>query len=640
MLLRRSPKPLVTRLVGPLTPSELAFGLTLLVPLIGYTAALKAIRINNQFDVPGTLGFLDQIRSDILTNAAFAVFWVGLLASVRRRALRRSAMPCLQMSTVVVALWATAAHLFYTKTGSPLDLAVVTAAWGSRGDLAGLLGSEVSPRLSGLLLLIVGYCAVGPPVAVRLLRLVMNRRRRALLGRGRPARSARRLAVASAASAVLLLLAAIPGSAAPSFGRDPLLNAVLAPMETRRYADPRALVATPTEAPTATSLVGTSRTRQRNVVLVFLESVRHASTTLGNPDLPTTPFLSRLAKTSLVAQNAYTVVPHTSKAMTTAHCGVAPPLDMKVTEAKSKGIAAKCLPRLLGEQGYRTAFFQSATKDYEHREQLVGHLGYDDFFPVDDMPKAGFARANYFGWEDDIMLEPSRAWLRAHSDHPFLATYLTVTSHHDYVVPSTFDAVPLSDDPELNRYLNTVRYQDRFVQRLFQQYKDLGLYDDTIFVVMADHGEGFGEHGVRQHDNTIYGEGVRIPLLIHDPANRVARQVARPLQPTVMLPTVVDLLGYQVTGGRYPAAPITEPDDAPIRLACFVDDRCLASIRGNEKYVFHFGQRPDEFFNLGTDPDERHNLIAGQDRNKIAALRADLLRWRAEVRARSAGGGH
>jgi len=184
-----------------------------------------------------------------------------------------------------------------------------------------------------------------------------------------------------------------------------------------------------------------------------------------------------------------------------------------------------------------------------------------------------------------------------------------------------------------------VRYQDRFVQRLFRQYKDLGLYEDTIFVVMADHGEGFGEHGVRQHDNSIYGEGVRIPLLVHDPAKAVARRVVTPLQSTVVLPTVADMLGYDIIGGRYAAAPITASRHQPVRIACFVDDRCLASIRGNEKYVFHFGQRPDEFFDLAADPKESENLIAHQDRNKIAALRADLLRWRAEVRAQSATAG-
>jgi lipoteichoic acid synthase len=382
------------------------------------------------------------------------------------------------------------------------------------------------------------------------------------------------------------------------------------------------------------SLVGTDRTERRNVVLVFLESTRGISTTLADPDLATTPFLEELARTSLVAENAYTVVPHTSKALASGHCGVAPPLDMLVTESRLNGINAPCLPALLGQQGYRSAFFQSATEHYDDRRGLVEQLGYDDFVPVDEMPTDDHERANYFGYEDDIMLGPSREWLEDHGDQPFLTGYLTVTAHHDYRVPSTLEREDLAADPELDDYLNTLRYQDRFVERLFDQYRELGLYDDTVFVVMADHGEGFGEHGLRQHDNTVYEEGVKIPLLVHDPSDLRPRTVGRPVSNTAVLPTVLDRLGYAVQGRPYPSPSLDAVGDVgqPVRIACYVADHCLASVRGTQKYVFHFGRRPDELFDLTTDPGERHNLLSVADRAEATELRDDLLRWRAEVR--------
>ncbi len=72
------------------------------------------------------------------------------------------------------------------------------------------------------------------------------------------------------------------------------------------------------------------------------------------------------------------------------------------------GIPARCLPDLLRDQGYRTAFFQSATEDFERRGQVVVNRGYEAFYPVETMDKGGFEKANYFGYEDDVMLEPSR----------------------------------------------------------------------------------------------------------------------------------------------------------------------------------------------------------------------------------------
>lgn len=600
------------------------------MPAVAYVVALKVIRILAQVEVPGLADFVDEVRSDVLANLGFAVFWLGAAAFAQRRWTRWITVVAMHASALVVVVWATLAHLFYVKTGSPLDLAMVSFVWRTRDDITGLVAVELSPWYAVWLALLVGHTTGSRWLVNRLVRhrvpaepdpgCSLERRRWLLL-------------VAAALSTSLVLLAAAPTRAAAGFSADPMVNLVKGPLDARKFAQPPdVVVPTADQLPTRTSLVETAQTKRRNVVMIFLESVRAQSTSLDNNELATTPYLRQLARTSLVAENAYTVVPHTSKALTATQCGVAPPLDMRVTEAQPGGISARCLPELLGRQGYRSAFFQSATEDYDDRPELVASLGYDDFFPVDDLGKEGFVEANYFGWEDDIMLPTSRDWLRK-SDQPFLASYLTVTSHHDYRVPAGFPTRTLSHDPELNRYLNTIRYQDRFVKRLIEQYKRLGLYDSTVFVILADHGEGFGEHGRRQHDNTVYNEGVKIPLLIHDPADPRPRRVETPVQQTGVLATVADLLGYRIDGGQYAASSILSSSDEPVRIACYGDDRCLASIRGTKKYIFHFGQRPDEYFDLATDPGETNNLLASQDRNAITELREDLLRWRAEVRS-------
>jgi len=61
---------------------------------------------------------------------------------------------------------------------------------------------------------------------------------------------------------------------------------------------------------------------------------------------------------------------------------------------------------LLGEQGYKTAWFQSATETFEDRAQLVRNFGYGHFQAFESMKTAGFQPANYLGYENDIMLGP------------------------------------------------------------------------------------------------------------------------------------------------------------------------------------------------------------------------------------------
>ena len=258
-------------------------------------------------------------------------------------------------------------------------------------------------------------------------------------------------------------------------------------------------------------------------------------------------FLEQLAKQSLVAERAYAIVPHTSKAIVSVNCGIEPHLVREITEAGPDGVPARCLADLLKEQGYDTVWFSSATEDFEDRPDLVKNFGYDEFYPVESMDKEGFQKSTYFGYEDDIMLQPSREWLEKHKDGPFLATYLGVTGHHDYRQVDRYGSKDFAEDDALNRYQNEVRYLDFFVKNIIEQYKEMGLYDDTIFVIYGDHGEGFGEHDLYQHDNTIYEEGIRIPLIVHDPERFHSGERIETLTNQMdILPTVFDLLGYEV----------------------------------------------------------------------------------------------
>lgn len=375
----------------------------------------------------------------------------------------------------------------------------------------------------------------------------------------------------------------------------------------------------------------TAHTEQRNVVLILLESMRARSVTPYNPGLETTPFLDELSEESLLAERAYTIVPHTTKALVAAECGIEPHLVREITESTPDGIPARCLAELLGKQGYESAFFQPAGTGFEGRPQLVENFGHDELISIKDMNTEGFQMANYFGYEDDIMLEPSRRWLQQHGETPFFATYKTLTPHHPYNTPTRYGIENFAEDELLNGYLNSVRYVDFFLRNLFDQYKEMGLYEDTIFVLYGDHGEGFMEHGRTQHDNVIWEEGLRVPLMVHDPRRfEDGRRVDELANLTDIAPTVVDLLGYDVEGGEYPGySLLNPPEDRTLKFSCWYDDKCIASLRGQTKYIHHFDGRPDEVFDLEEDPLEKSNL-ADERPDLVERRREELFEWREE----------
>ncbi|MCA1837324.1 MAG: sulfatase-like hydrolase/transferase, partial [Actinobacteria bacterium] len=119
-----------------------------------------------------------------------------------------------------------------------------------------------------------------------------------------------------------------------SFARDPFVNVVLTGVKeataeqgnsAKEIDSPAAASATKHPQPDAT-LAQTPQTQKRNVVLIHLESTRAQSVTPYNKDLQTTPFLDQLSKSSLLAEQAYTIVPRTSKANVAINCGIVPPL--------------------------------------------------------------------------------------------------------------------------------------------------------------------------------------------------------------------------------------------------------------------------------------------------------------------------
>lgn len=587
----------------------------LLVPTGAVTLFAGLRTIGEQFVPPTGWRWWAEASGHVVWHLVCAAIWVLAFALVQRVWPRRVLVIGIHVAVLLHLLVSLAATAYHSHTGSLLDLERIDYVMSRPADVAAIVLTALQPRDLVAVGALCAWSIVGPR----------------LVARGVPSGTRRplhRRAGVALALGVLLPTAFAADAVAVNPYASPRTAAVL------RAAAQNLRPGQQTQDQLGWQRDGTlvrasGDSAPRNVVLIVAESVRASATTQGsNGELPTTPYLSRLARTSTVATQAYPVMPHTSKSLTGINCGVAPDLSAQLTETE-RGVPVNCLPRMLGEQGYRTGFFQSAVGHFEDRADLVAGFGYDTFVPVEQMPTADHSRANYFGWEDDIMLDPSREWMEQ-DDSPFLLTYLTVTAHHDYQVPDGFPVRHLADDPDFNNYLNTVAYTDRFISRVVDQLERVGHADDTLVVVVGDHGEGFGEHGRWQHDNTIHEEGVRVPLIVHDPTDRRGRTIDTPVNTTTIPATVTDRLGYRVEGTA--PAPMLEAWQEPARIVCHSQDACMARVDSEGKYIHHFGRRADEYFDLRADPGEQANLINGCDADQVADWKKELLGWRAAVR--------
>lgn len=372
-----------------------------------------------------------------------------------------------------------------------------------------------------------------------------------------------------------------------------------------------------------------------NIVLILLESVGYDATTFGGK-FATTPNLARFAEGGLYAPNMYAVVPHTSKALVATMCGDWPLLRSDIGEARPGGQPGRCLPDLLRDLGYSTAFFQTANEGFESRTAMVHNFGFQFFRGRDSLlasPRsANYAKVNYFGLEDRAMLTPSVDWA-TRQEKPFFAAYLTLATHHDYgVLPGwQYAPIPKKTSRELH-YLGNVRYTDDFIKRLVAMYTREGLIDNTVFVVLGDHGEAFGEHGRYVHDMVIYDEGLHIPLVMWGPGIPTG-VIEGARQQIDVLPTVVQIAGGALTGSVRGSTLLAPAPARDLHHSCWRSHRCLAKLDATGmKTIDLYGDGPMQVFNLADDPLEKLNLASTV--TDKPARRAELRAWRAAVNGR------
>ena len=196
-------------------------------------------------------------------------------------------------------------------------------------------------------------------------------------------------------------------------------------------------------------------------------------------------------------------------------------------------------------------------------------------------------------------------------------------------------------------YYGNLSYLDEWTARLMGTLDSLGVADDTVVVLLADHGDMLGERGLWYKMNFFEGSA-RVPLIVHSPSRFPARRVAAPVSLVDVLPTITELAGDGVPQSVDPLAGRSLLDlclgpeagrSGSEQLGTerevigeYMGEGAIAPIvmirRGDLKFV-HSPVDPDQLYDLAVDPDERTNLAADSDWSpRVKELREEVdRRW-------------
>jgi arylsulfatase A-like enzyme/tetratricopeptide (TPR) repeat protein len=372
-----------------------------------------------------------------------------------------------------------------------------------------------------------------------------------------------------------------------------------------------------------------------NVLLITLDTTRADHLGCYGHDEAQTTVLDALAEGGIRFVDAVTPVPTTLPSHATILTGLDPPNHGVRNNGEFKlADEHQTLAEILRGRNYRTAAFVSAFVLDERFGLGQGFEHYDDQV---DLAQALAPGSHIAERSADITTRAALQWL-ANRDavNPFFMWVHYFDPHRPWNPPADL-ARQFADQP----YDGEIAHMDRQIGVLLDAVNAAGLTRNTLTVVVADHGEGLGEHNEPTHANLIYDSTMRVPMILSCPSLIDAAHEADGGVVSIadLLPTVLDLLGIDddtERDGRSLVGGAMDPDRALYieTLAPYLDhgwSPLYGLRRHRDKYIM--APRP-EYYDLAADPDELENLhhvvspsgLRARDQ-LLSELKARLAAW-------------
>ena len=434
---------------------------------------------------------------------------------------------------------------------------------------------------------------------------------------------------------------------------------------------------------------------KRSIVLVTLDALRADHCGYVGYERPTTPTIDRLADDGLAFETAVAPGTNTPSSMTGIFTGqhAAQDVAFAPAEAWRRDLSRRTtLAQRLSRRGYATGAVHPQVHASRHFGFDSGFDHFRDFLPArgerslqNALLRRMFAGSELFStlrnvrnvlardealkpWEayyDDVL-----GWATDQTEPFFLWTLLPDT-HFPYLPPADYRRwssrsgvyranydcyrhigdtdVDLSGDARqriVDTYDDTIRYSDAFVRRLREDLGDRGI--DPVFVVHADHGEAFGEHGTYGHLAYPYEEVTHVPLVVH--GTEETGRVERPFSLLDLSDLLVAVADDRPLADVYDPGGVGGADGAVGREAGLASDggdettgvatttnarergpwavtqvrddgRRVTAVRlPGWKYVDRGGSEGDRLFALSSDPEEQRD-VSGDHPELLRACR-------------------
>jgi len=310
-----------------------------------------------------------------------------------------------------------------------------------------------------------------------------------------------------------------------------------------------------------------------DIILITIESLRtdHVGAYGGKsgtrPEVPITPNLDALAREAVVYERAHATTSWTLPSHASLFTGLYPSAHQTRRPLSVLGEDYSTLAEKLRTEGYQTAGVVSGPYLREKYQLTQGIDWLEDSSANPFQPRAHSDVTNA-AMERGLLrfVERERT-----PDRPFFLFAYFWDPHYDFLPPDPYDTLFTNDEtqridvhrfdtantihsgiskPELDfvlaQYDGEIRATDELLGRFFDVLRTRDLWEESLVIVTADHGEEFFDHGEKGHKNNLYVESVKVPLFIKFPKGTgpaPGTRDGRLVSLVDVLPTTLEVVG-------------------------------------------------------------------------------------------------
>jgi arylsulfatase A-like enzyme len=308
-----------------------------------------------------------------------------------------------------------------------------------------------------------------------------------------------------------------------------------------------------------------------DVILITIDTLRADHVQALNPDAPVkTPNISSIATDGVVFTQAFSPISVTAPAFASVMTGLEPGRHGLLMNLFRGGDPLQPGIETLAERfsmaGYKTGAFVSG---YTLRSDVGLRQGFDVYNALPTQNRQGMKTAQVLKAWLGVQQAPTFTWFHSYDPHGPVHRWITSA---DSEVDWVRDPEQLSHFPQYQRidditdvrlyqelYGRGVEYADRGVGSIIDMLKSTDRYENSLVIVLSDHGETFDERELWfDHGYSTHAEQLHVPMIIKYPRNRSAGTKDERLvslldvAPTVLdvagLPALTDIDGKSLTG--------------------------------------------------------------------------------------------